>query len=282
MVKSPPWMQEAGFNSWVGKSPCSRKWVPTPVFLPEDSHGRRRLVGCSPWGRKESDMTEQLTLCYTWHRKDKMTSVNNLHWQEVVSWWRWFRCSAMSDSLRPHGLFPPDSSVHGILQARILEWVAIFSSRESFWLRCWTCISFTAGGFFTAESPRKLWQLISWSQLNVRGPGKFFSFQCYTLEEEHTSVWQLTVWYSRVSFFGFIIVKESRYSNDMCLDFFSPQRIWKSIHSWKAASSCRICLLLEWASRLFDRPHPPLRLLHFAPLTLWRTHLTSCWSHYFY
>ena len=39
--------------------------------------------------------------------------------------------SVVSDSLRPHGLKPPDSSVHGILQARILEWVAIPSSRGS-------------------------------------------------------------------------------------------------------------------------------------------------------
>ena len=39
-------------------------------------------------------------------------------------------CSAGSDSLWPHGLYsPPCSSVHGISQARILEWVAIFSSR---------------------------------------------------------------------------------------------------------------------------------------------------------
>ena len=37
-----------------------RQWHPTPVLLPGKSHGRRSLVGCSPWGRKESDMTEQL------------------------------------------------------------------------------------------------------------------------------------------------------------------------------------------------------------------------------
>ena len=35
---------------------------PTPVFLPGESHGQRSLVGYSPWGRKESDMTEQLSL----------------------------------------------------------------------------------------------------------------------------------------------------------------------------------------------------------------------------
>ena len=49
---------------------------------------------------------------------------------------------------------PPGSSVHGVFQARILEWVAISSSRRSSPLRDQTCISsvsFTAGRFFTAE-----------------------------------------------------------------------------------------------------------------------------------
>ena len=37
-----------------------RHWQPTPVLLPGKSHGRRSLVGCSPWGRQESDTTERL------------------------------------------------------------------------------------------------------------------------------------------------------------------------------------------------------------------------------
>ena len=37
-----------------------RHWHPTPVPLPGKSHGWRNLVGCSPWGHKESDTTEQL------------------------------------------------------------------------------------------------------------------------------------------------------------------------------------------------------------------------------
>ena len=54
-------MQEPhGFNPWVGKISWSRKWEPTPVFLPEKSHGQRSLVGYSSWGLKESDTTEQL------------------------------------------------------------------------------------------------------------------------------------------------------------------------------------------------------------------------------
>ena len=37
-----------------------RQWHPTPVLWPGKSHGRRSLVGCSPWGREESDVTERL------------------------------------------------------------------------------------------------------------------------------------------------------------------------------------------------------------------------------
>ena len=49
---------DPGFDLWVGKIPWSRKWQPTPVFSPGESHGQRSLEGYSPWGRKESDMTE--------------------------------------------------------------------------------------------------------------------------------------------------------------------------------------------------------------------------------
>ena len=51
-----------GFDSWVGKIPWRRKWQPTPVFLPGESHGRRSLVGYSPQGRKELGTTERLHL----------------------------------------------------------------------------------------------------------------------------------------------------------------------------------------------------------------------------
>ena len=37
-----------------------RQWHPTAVLLPGKSHGRRILVGCSPWGREESDTTDRL------------------------------------------------------------------------------------------------------------------------------------------------------------------------------------------------------------------------------
>ena len=55
-----------------------RQWHPTPVLLPRKSHGQRSLVGCSPWGRKESDMTETSLSLFTfmhWRRKCQPTPV---------------------------------------------------------------------------------------------------------------------------------------------------------------------------------------------------------------
>ena len=49
----------------------------------------------------------------------------------------------------------PGSSVHGILQAKILEWVAIPFSRGPSWPRNWTWVSCIAGRFFIPESPEK-------------------------------------------------------------------------------------------------------------------------------
>ena len=50
--------RRCGFDPWVGKIPWKRAWQPTPVFLPGKSHGQRSLAGYSPWGHKESDITE--------------------------------------------------------------------------------------------------------------------------------------------------------------------------------------------------------------------------------
>ena len=56
-----------------------RQWQPTPALLPGKSHGQRSLVGYSPWGHKESDMTEWLHfthfILYHWRRKWQPTPV---------------------------------------------------------------------------------------------------------------------------------------------------------------------------------------------------------------
>ena len=51
-----------GFDPWVGKIPWPRTWQPTPVFLPAESQGQRSLVGYSPWGCKELDITDAKSL----------------------------------------------------------------------------------------------------------------------------------------------------------------------------------------------------------------------------
>ena len=69
---------------WKPEHQRRRKWQPTPVFLPGESHGQRSLAGYSPWGHKESDTTEHagkhtpLTLevlipsCWRWKRQHRI------------------------------------------------------------------------------------------------------------------------------------------------------------------------------------------------------------------
>ena len=49
-----------GFDPWVRKIPWRRKWQPTPVSVPGESHGKRSLVDYSPRAHKELDMTEEI------------------------------------------------------------------------------------------------------------------------------------------------------------------------------------------------------------------------------
>ena len=50
--------KRCGFDPWAGKMPWRRAWQPIPIFLPGESHRQRSLVGYSPQGCKELDMTE--------------------------------------------------------------------------------------------------------------------------------------------------------------------------------------------------------------------------------
>ena len=62
VVENPPAnvgnIKRCGFNPWLGKIPWRRAWQPTPVFLPGEFHGQRRLAAYSPLGHKELDTTE--------------------------------------------------------------------------------------------------------------------------------------------------------------------------------------------------------------------------------
>ena len=84
------------------------------------------------------------------------SSVPPLFWATLCSLWGLCSPPTCTQSLQscltlcnPMDCSPPGSSVYGILQAGILEWVAISSSGRSPWLRDQTCISYIAGRFFT-------------------------------------------------------------------------------------------------------------------------------------
>ena len=63
MVKNLPAMREdLGSIPELGRFPWRKEQLPTPVFLPGEFHGQRSLAGYRPWGYKELDMIEGLTL----------------------------------------------------------------------------------------------------------------------------------------------------------------------------------------------------------------------------
>ena len=78
-----------GFYPWVRKMPWRRKWQPTSVFLPGKSHGQRRLVGYSPWGRRvrQDSVTNAFFLHFTWddeHNLPKHCNTNPKVWVDMV------------------------------------------------------------------------------------------------------------------------------------------------------------------------------------------------------
>ena len=105
VVKYPPASVadagDVGLISRSGRSLGGENGNPLQYSCQRISHGQRNLVGYRSWNHRESNVTEH-------------TSVSH---------------SVLSDSLQLMDCSPPGSSVHGILQARILEWVAIHFSR---------------------------------------------------------------------------------------------------------------------------------------------------------
>ena len=115
-------------------------------------------------------------------------------------------CSVIPGSWWPHGLQSPGSSVHEILQARILEWIAIPFSRGSSWLRDQTRV--IAGRFFPVWATREAWATNMNKSLRERFNKLTFlcvqllpSFCCFPTETKkkfklgsnHNPAWNLAV-----------------------------------------------------------------------------------------
>ena len=106
------------FDPWVGKIPWRRKWQPTPVFLPGESHRQRRLAGYSPRGHKKSDMTFQFwetTLCKTgkWNLSIKAGIESKVLLPQHTEIWQWIKVSADKDTIKseaPHSSFQLDKN----------------------------------------------------------------------------------------------------------------------------------------------------------------------------
>ena len=84
MVNNQLAMQETCVQSLGLEDPWRRKWQLTSVFLPGEFHGQWRLAGSSPWSRKESDVTERLSLTLRVElRKGVINIVNSLERRKI-------------------------------------------------------------------------------------------------------------------------------------------------------------------------------------------------------
>ena len=69
-------------NQSVRRRRRRRQRHPTPALLPGKSHGQRGLVGCNPWGREESDTTEDFTFTFQFHALEKEMATHS----SVLAW----------------------------------------------------------------------------------------------------------------------------------------------------------------------------------------------------
>ena len=86
-VKNLPAMQETWVQSLGREDPWRRKWQPTPVILPGESHGQRSLVGYSPrglYGVGHDWVTNSTTTTTIWNWKEAQVSINSRIHQSIV------------------------------------------------------------------------------------------------------------------------------------------------------------------------------------------------------
>ena len=96
VVRNLPTKQETWIWSLVGKIPWSRKWQPTPIFLTGKSHAYSSLVGYSPWGHKESDRTEQLSMPVFTSNQDESLPIPTSQPQRPVPTMTWLLAQVTS------------------------------------------------------------------------------------------------------------------------------------------------------------------------------------------
>ena len=122
-----------------------RWWHPTPVLLPGKSHGWRSLVGCSPWGREESDLTERLhfhfsLLCIGEGNGDPLqcSCLENPRDRVAQSQTRlkWLSSSILEQSLAGRGLTVSEIHCRSLCQWEfIIQWVTHLWYKNTAYIR---------------------------------------------------------------------------------------------------------------------------------------------------
>ena len=132
-------------------------------WTPGVGDGQGGLAWGSSWGCKESDMTERLNwteLKLAWKWKFSTCVFYKWKYLRSINAKRISRESEVAQSCLtlcdPMDCSLSGSSVHGIFQARVLEWIAISFSRESSWPRDRTWVSHIAGRHFTVWATREV------------------------------------------------------------------------------------------------------------------------------
>ena len=113
--------------------------APTPVLLPGKSHGWRSLVGCSPWGREESDTTERL------HFPFSLSCIGEGNGDPL-------QCSCLEN---PRGVGAWCAAVYGVAQSRTrLKRLSSSSSTHILYILCksFACIYWAFGFFLICEN----------------------------------------------------------------------------------------------------------------------------------
>ena len=129
---------------WLVHSLQRRQWHPTPVLLPGKSHGWRSLVGCSPWGREESDTTKWL------HFHFSLSCIGEGNGNPL-------QCSFLENP-RDGGAWW--AAVYGVTQSRTgLKWLSSSSSSAFFWLNS---ISLSFASFCTPRPNLPVTPGVSW------------------------------------------------------------------------------------------------------------------------
>ena len=94
---------DKGLTPWVGKMPWRRKQQPTPVFLPGESYGQRRLASYSPWGRRVRHDWSDLARSTAQNRCTVSSSFKHVSSSRMLSSWRGETVSVPLKSLYSRG-----------------------------------------------------------------------------------------------------------------------------------------------------------------------------------